>query len=129
MLAKQCRKNMGLLMAGMFEMPNNKEMACSGQMDAMTETMCFGEAIIMELAENQDTDVPPHPPKATQNLHVTVPWELYPDQQQSKQVRLLGSRTLPLHPKGHPPRDIIVERPPQRLPSQGASSWSPHLSF
>lgn len=56
-LAKQCREH-GLFMAEMLEMPNKKGMTGLGQMETMTKRWALKRTIFMELAENQDKNVP-----------------------------------------------------------------------
>lgn len=55
-------------MAGMLEMPSNKGMTCSGQMEAMTNDSCEGGHIHRAIRK-PDSKRSPYPPKAARNLH------------------------------------------------------------
>lgn len=63
-------ENTGLLMAGVLEMPSDKGMTCSGQMEAMINDGCE-EGHFHRTIEKLRLKYSPNPPKAAGNLHGT----------------------------------------------------------
>lgn len=59
---------MGLLMAEMLEMPNNKGMTCLGQMETMTETMGFEENHLHGTYRKPSQNMSHIPSKSSKNL-------------------------------------------------------------